>query len=75
MDIIKEDSENILNTYSRFKIVLESGNKEILKDINGKEYIDFSSGIGTNVFGACDEKWVEAVCNQAHTFVLFYSSG
>lgn len=77
MDIIKEDSENILNTYSRFKIVLESGNKEILKDINGKEYIDFSSGIGTNVFGACDEKWVEAVCNQAHTLQhtsnLYYS--
>lgn len=77
MDIIKEDSENILNTYSRFKVVLESGNKEILKDINGKEYIDFSSGIGTNVFGACDEKWVEAVCNQAHTLQhtsnLYYS--
>lgn len=77
MDIIKEDSENILNTYSRFKVVLESGNEEILKDINGKEYIDFSSGIGTNVFGACDEKWVEAVCNQAHTLQhtsnLYYS--
>lgn len=77
MDIIKEDSENILNTYSKFKVVLESGNKEILKDINGKEYIDFSSGIGTNVFGACDEKWVEAVCNQAHTLQhtsnLYYS--
>lgn len=77
MDIIKEDSENILNTYSRFKVILESGNKEILKDINGKEYIDFSSGIGTNVFGACDEKWVEAVCNQAHTLQhtsnLYYS--
>lgn len=77
MDIIKEDSENILNTYNRFKVVLESGNKEILKDINGKEYIDFSSGIGTNVFGACDEKWVEAVCTQAHTLQhtsnLYYS--
>lgn len=77
MNIIKEDKENILNTYKRFDVVLESGCKDILKDVNGKEYIDFSSGIGTNSFGACDSEWVDAVCNQAktlqHTSNLYYS--
>ncbi len=77
LDIINEDKENILNTYKRFNVVLSSGSGAILKDINGKEYIDFSSGIGTNAFGACDDLWVNAVCDQAktlqHTSNLYYS--
>lgn len=76
-DIIYEDNEYILNTYKRFNVVLESGHGAILKDIDGKEYIDFSSGIGTNAFGVCDEEWTEAVCHQAktlqHTSNLYYS--
>lgn len=76
-NIITEDKENILNTYRRYNVVLESGHGATLIDINGKEYIDFSSGIGTNVFGACDKEWVDAVCMQAntlqHTSNLYYS--
>ena len=77
MDIIKEDKENILNTYKRFNVVLKKGKGSILIDENGKEYIDFSSGIGTNIYGVCDDEWVNAVCEQAkklqHTSNLYYS--
>ena len=77
MDIIKEDKENILNTYKRFEVVLKEGHGSILVDENGKEYIDFSSGIGTNIYGVCDKEWVDAVCEQAHklqhTSNLYYS--
>ncbi len=77
MDYIKEDKEYILNTYKRFDVVLTSGHGSILVDENGKEYVDFSSGIGTNSFGICDKEWVDAVCKQAHTLQhtsnLYYS--
>ena len=77
MDIIKEDKENILNTYKRFNVVLTKGSGSILVDEDGKEYVDFSSGIGTNIFGICDKEWVDAVCEQAHklqhTSNLYYS--
>ncbi len=77
MDIIKEDKENILNTYKRFNVVLKEGKGSILVDENKKEYVDFSSGIGTNIYGVCDDEWVKAVCDQAHTLQhtsnLYYS--
>lgn len=76
-DVFKDDNENILNTYKRFNVALVSGKGSILKDINGKEYIDFNSGIGTNSFGLCDDEWVKAVVEQAstlqHTSNLYYS--
>lgn len=76
-NIIIDDKENILNTYNRFNIVIKEGKGSIFTDENGKKYIDFSSGIGTNVFGACDDLWKEAVINQVntvqHTSNLYYS--
>ncbi len=67
MDIINEDKKNICNTYNRFEVVLTKGSGSILVDENGKEYIDFSSGIGTNIFGIDDKVWVDAVTSQANT--------
>ncbi len=76
-DIIELDKENIVNTYKRFNVVLTSGHGSILFDENGKEYIDFSTGIGTNIFGICDEEWKNAVISQVnkiqHTSNLYYS--
>ena len=76
-NIINNDKKYIANTYKRFNVVLKEGKGSILIDENNKEYIDFSSGIGTNTFGACDDEWVDAVCNQAktlqHTSNLYYS--
>ncbi len=75
--IMIDDKENILNTYKRFNVVLTKGNGSILVDEDGKEYIDFSSGIGTNIYGVCDKEWIDAVCQQAkkiqHTSNLYYS--
>lgn len=78
LDIIKDDNENILNTYKRFNVALKFGKGATFIDYDGKEYIDFSSGIGTNSFGACDDEWVKAVCTQAqtlqHTSNLYYTA-
>lgn len=75
--IIEEDKEYVLNTYKRFPLAIESGKGSKFYDYDGKEYIDFSTGIGANTFGACDDIWVEAVCKQAntvqHTSNLYYT--
>lgn len=65
-NIKEEDKAFILNTYKRYNVVIKEGRGSTLYDYNGKKYIDFSSGIGTNSFGVQDPKWIEAVCAQAH---------
>lgn len=76
--MIKEiDKQFVAPTYNRFDVELVSGKGSIFVDVNGKEYIDLGSGIGVTAFGACDEKWTEAVCKQAstlqHTSNLYYT--
>ena len=53
-------------SYGRYDLVLGSGSGRQAVDENGKEYIDFGSGIGTNSLGYCNENWVRAICDQAH---------
>lgn len=71
------DNTYVANTYDRFDLCLERGKGATCWSPEGKEYIDFSSGIGVNSLGLCDDGWVEAVCAQAsrlqHTSNLLYS--
>lgn len=53
-------------SYGRYDLVLDSGSGREAVDENGKQYIDFGSGIGTNSLGYCNENWVKAICDQAH---------
>lgn len=75
--IKKTDAEFIANTYARFPVVIKSGKGSLLFDENGKEYIDLSSGIAVNSFGASDDEWVSAVTYQLgkiqHTSNLYYT--
>ncbi len=66
MNTIEQFNEHVMSTYGRYDVVLEKGESRVAVDENGKEYIDFGSGIGTNSLGFCDEDWVKAVCDQAH---------
>ena len=67
MSIIEKFNEHIMPTYGRFDVVLDSGKERTAVDENGKKYIDFGSGIGTNSLGFCDNEWAEAVSKQAHS--------
>ncbi len=60
------DSEYIAGTYKRFPVEIVSGKGSIVRDRNGKEYIDMGSGIGVTAFGISDEKWAAAVEEQLH---------
>lgn len=75
--IKKQEHEYIMQTYGRFPVALVSGHGATAVDCEGKEYTDFTSGIGVNSLGYCDEAWGKAVAAQAatlqHTSNLYYS--
>ena len=77
MNIKELDKEYIVGTYGRFDLVAASGSGAVCVDADGKEYIDFTSGIGVNSLGFCDPGWVAAVTEQLgkiqHISNLFYT--
>ena len=64
MNTIEQFNKHVMPTYGRYDLVLEKGENRTATDENGKQYIDFGSGIGTNSLGFCNENWVNAVCGQ-----------
>lgn len=75
--IKQKDREYIEPTYARFDIAIESGKGATLKDFSGKEYVDFTSGIGVNAFGMNDTEWKDSVTGQInrvqHACNLYYT--
>lgn len=67
-EIIELDKEYIMNTYGRLELVPEKGVGSTIYDKNNKKYIDFTSGIGVNIFGWNDEGWKKAVIDQINRF-------
>ena len=64
LNIKEKDNTYIANTYARFPIVLTGGKGSVVFDEDGKQYIDMNTGIAVNIFGLCDDVWVEAVEKQ-----------
>ena len=77
MNTIETDNKYVAHSYGRFPICITGGNGSILYDENGKEYIDFGSGIAVNSFGVSDDVWKQAVIDQInkvqHTSNLYYT--
>ncbi|NPA51031.1 MAG: aspartate aminotransferase family protein [Epsilonproteobacteria bacterium] len=69
MDYLREDKEYILHTYKREDIAFVRGNNATLYDINGKDYIDFGSGIGVVSVGHGNKILAEAICDQANKLI------
>lgn len=67
----------IMNTYGRFPVAIDHGQGARLYDPEGREYIDFTSGIGVTDLGYGYQPWAEAVAEQArklnHVSNLFYT--
>jgi len=76
-DIKKLDSQNVMQTYARFDVAIERGEGASVYSPEGKEYIDFTSGIGVNSIGYGNKKWADAIYAQAmklqHVSNLYYS--
>ena len=77
MNTIEQFNEHVMPTYGRYDLVLDKGAEQTAVSEDGKQYIDFGSGIGTNSLGYCNEEWVNAVCAQVkkiqHTSNYYYT--
>ena len=62
--IKKMDTEFVLPTYARQELMFVSGDNARLKDSEGREYIDFTSGIGVVSVGHANARVSEAICEQ-----------
>jgi len=71
------DEQYVMHAYSRFQAAFDHGKGATVWDTEGREYIDFTSGIGVCSMGYGDEGWVKAVSDQAgklaHISNLFYT--
>ena len=77
MDIRAIDTACVAGTYKRFPVQIVSGKGSVVRDENGKEYIDMGSGIAVTSFGVADERWQQAVISQIskvqHMSNLYYT--
>ena len=71
------DSRYVVQSYGRNPIAIDHGQSATLYDLDGKEYIDFASGIGVLSVGTANPRWLAAVNEQAaklaHISNLYYS--
>ena len=71
------DEQYVMQTYARFPVALDHGEGSTVWDVNGKEYIDFTSGIAVNALGYNHPLWVKTITEQAaklgHVSNLFYT--
>eukprot|EP00188_Purpureofilum_apyrenoidigerum_P005328 Plantae.Rhodophyta-Purpureofilum_apyrenoidigerum.ctg6851.p1 GENE.Plantae.Rhodophyta-Purpureofilum_apyrenoidigerum.ctg6851~~Plantae.Rhodophyta-Purpureofilum_apyrenoidigerum.ctg6851.p1 ORF type:complete len:448 (-),score=82.36 Plantae.Rhodophyta-Purpureofilum_apyrenoidigerum.ctg6851:1152-2495(-) len=79
-EVTPQEKENyanfVMNTYARYDVILTEGKGMYLYDQNGKEYLDFVSGIATCALGHANPVLNEAVMKQMnklhHVSNLFY---
>lgn len=75
--IIEEAEANLLHTYNRFQVVFDHGCGVNLYDVEGKEYLDFVSGIGVFALGYGNREYNDAVKAQVdkilHTSNYYYN--
>ncbi|HEX5710318.1 MAG TPA: aspartate aminotransferase family protein [Sulfuricurvum sp.] len=66
----------VLPTYGRQPISFVEGKNALLRDSEGKEYIDFAAGIAVCSVGHSNDRLTKAICNQVskliHVSNLYY---
>ena len=71
------DQQYVMQTYRRNPLAIDHGKGAVLWSPEGKEYIDFTSGIGVCSLGCANEAWANAIYQQAmkvgHISNLFYT--
>ena len=76
-ELVALDHQYTMQTYGRYDVDIDHGKGATLWDLAGKAYIDFAAGIGVNSIGYANERWVEAIYEQAsrlgHVSNLFYT--
>jgi acetylornithine aminotransferase len=69
MDLESIDKEYLLHSYSKKYTNFVKGESATLYDENGKDFIDFASGIGVNSVGHSNPKLTDAICSQVKSII------
>lgn len=76
-EYIDEAEAALLHTYNRYQVVLDHGKGVHLYDVEGKEYLDFVSGIGVFALGYGNKEYNDTLKEQVdkiiHTSNYFYN--
>ena len=71
------DEQYVMHAYGRNPVAIDHGKGATVWDVAGREYIDFTSGIGVCSLGYGDEGWQRAIAGQTaklgHISNLFYT--
>lgn len=74
--MVENGKKYMMNNVNRLPVVFSKGTGSKLWDVDGKEYIDFLTGISVANFGHSHPEIVEAMCRQAdkllHVSNLYY---
>jgi predicted acetylornithine/succinylornithine family transaminase len=68
-DILSDSHKYIMNTYGRQPLVLVKGRGSKVYDSDGREYLDFVSGVAVNNLGHCHPQVVVALQKQAQRLI------
>ena len=72
-----DQAEQNLHTYNRYQVILDRGEGVHLYDVNGKEYLDFVSGIAVFALGYGNREYNDALKAQIdkliHTSNYYYN--
>ena len=76
-ELKQAESQYLMQTYGRFQVAFEKGQGATLWDVDGKAYIDLTSGIGVNCLGHNFQALSDAIADQAHKLMhvsnLYYT--
>ncbi len=76
-EIIQRERQFLLQTYSRYPVVMDRGKGVFLYDLEGKKYLDFVAGLGVNALGHAHPRIVKTIREQAakviHLSNLYYN--
>jgi len=64
-----ESNRYIMNTYTRYPVVLRKGRGMKVWSADGKEYLDFVGGVAVNILGHCHPRVVVAIQKQAQRLI------
>ena len=76
-ELINQAEEVLLHTYNRYQVVFDHGDGVHLYDAEGKEYLDFVSGIGVFALGYNNIEYNDVLKGQIdkilHTSNYYYN--
>lgn len=76
-ELQKLDAENVMQTYGRIPVAFVRGEGTTLWDSEGKEYLDFLTGLAVTSLGHAHPEVADAIADQARTLLhvsnLYYN--